>query len=188
MLSEDKQAINRLLGALIEQYIQLSKAATGSLPSVEYDADWQSSAQQGPSVDGRVCWQPVPQQEDTDFSGVETAIGIQLPDVAKAYWQCFYGGNIGVTCDGYDFELLQPWNPADLERYQENLIGHLLLQKKRRIPPSMFIGCGVSDERILSVTPSGSVIWEWPGNKQQVELAPTLSTFLQTCEVRLLTD
>ena len=186
MLPEDKQAIHSALWRLINQYRALHQAKRGTLPKVEYDATWSSPAECGEPTGDEICWQVVEQPAANSFANVEDAIGIELPASGKDYWQSVYSGNIGVEAGGFSFELLLPWNSEDLQRYQENLIGHLLLQKKRRLAPTMFIGCGIDDERILSVSHDGRVIWEWPGQKQQHELAANLSAFLTSCELKLL--
>lgn len=188
MLAKDTQALPLSLFALIERYCQLVKQETGSPPSVPYDAEWLSPAQLDHGSAEVAYWHPVAQQPPAKFDEVETAIGISLPAAGVGYWSSCFSGNIGVRFGGLEFELLLPWNHDDIERFKENLIGHLLLQQRRKIAPTMFIGCGVQDERILSLDAQQQVVWEWPGKRKQIVLAADLEQFLCQCEVFSLSE
>lgn len=186
MLPEDKQTIRSQLFALIERYCHTVEQETGELAYAEYDEQWLSPAQRGDADGEKVYWFPVEQHDEVDFEGVENALDIILPQAGKLYWSSYFSGSIGVTIDRLAFELLLPWNTQDIARFQENVIGHLLLQRQRKIPPTMFIGCGLQDDRILSIDWQGHVVWEWPGRKKQVVLATDLGQLLQRCEPLVL--
>ena len=85
-------------------------------------------------------------------------------------------------------ELLQPWNDDDYVRFHQNLVGHLLTQKRFKIAPSVFIGVQVEGEKVLTVNAAGQVLAEVPGRKQQQVLAEQLAEFLASASPVILPD
>ena len=81
------------------------------------------------------------------------------------------------------FTLLQTWSPDDFQRVQENLIGHLVTQKRLKLSPTLFIATLESDTEVLSLCNlSGEVVKETLGRQQRVVLAPSLADFLSRIE------
>ncbi len=78
-----------------------------------------------------------------------------------------------------NFTLLQIWSEEDFIRLQENMIGHLVTQKRLKLTPTLFIGTTASENDIISVCNlSGEVILETFGQKKREVLADNLSLFL----------
>lgn len=69
---------------------------------------------------------------------------------------------------------------TDFTRLQENLIGHLITQKRRRLTPTLFIASLDSEFEIISVDNiNGQVILETLGQTTRRVLAGSLIEFLQ---------
>ncbi|STW27570.1 Syd protein [Klebsiella michiganensis] len=77
--------------------------------------------------------------------------------------------------------LLQTWSPDDFQRVQENLIGHLLVQKRLKLSPTLFIATLDSELEVISVcNMSGEVIKETLGTRKRTTLSPSLAGFLNS--------
>ena len=79
--------------------------------------------------------------------------------------------------------LLQTWSEDDLQRVQENLIGHLVTQKRLKLSPTLFIAALDSELDVISVCNlSGEVVKETIGTRNRETLAPSLADFLTRLE------
>ncbi len=85
--------------------------------------------------------------------------------------------------DTYDASLLQTWSEEDFQRVQENLIGHLVVQKRLKLAPTLFIATLESERDVISVCNlSGEVIKETLGTAKRITLSPSLASFLSHLE------
>jgi SecY interacting protein Syd len=79
--------------------------------------------------------------------------------------------------------LLQTWSPDDFRRVQENLIGHLVVQKRLKLSPTLFIATLESELEVISVCNlSGEVLKETLGTRKRTILSPSLASFLDQLE------
>ena len=155
-----------------------------------YDPDWRSPCEIGEPFETNegelINWQPTPRNPDaaaTDFAPLERALEITIHRDIKAYWGAYWAAGLEAeSVDGH-VSLLFPWNPEDIERLNENLIGHALAKKVGKGQPmSIFFACTEPDsELFLSVdNETGAVLLEKPGFKPIREVAPDLASFLAT--------
>ena len=71
------------------------------------------------------------------------------------------------------------WSEDDFRRVQENLIGHLVTQKRLKLPPTLFIATLEEELEVISVCNlSGEVCKETLGTRKRTHLASNLAEFL----------
>lgn len=84
---------------------------------------------------------------------------------------------------GETLTLLQTWSEEDFQRVQENLIGHLVVQKRLKLSPTLFIATLESELDVISVCNlSGEVVKETLGTAKRITLSPSLAGFLNQLE------
>ena len=98
------------------------------------------------------------------------------------YWQPqpFTGEqNVNAQFGDIKLTLLQTWSEDDFRRVQENLIGHLVTQKRLKLPPTLFIATLEEELEVISVCNlSGEVCKETLGTRKRTHLASNLAEFL----------
>ncbi|MGI5309226.1 SecY-interacting protein [Rheinheimera sp. WS51] len=144
-----------------------------------------SQCQVNDIVDGTVQWQPVLQQPKADFSNVEQALELTLhPDIITFY-QTYFGAGLAAEHPKGKLALLMVWNNDDLNRLQENIIGHILMKRRLKQQETVFFATTEDDDILLSVLNStGEVFLERVGQEVTEKLAANLAEFftqLQPC-------
>lgn len=131
----------------------------------------------------RVLWQPQPFSLPTTLDAIERAVDIQLQPPITAFYTTQFAGDMQARFGENQLTLLQVWSEEDFLRLQENLIGHLVMQRRLRQSPTLFIATTDSEEEIISLSNlSSEVILEQPGRKQRVVLAESLEIFLKSLQ------
>ncbi len=131
----------------------------------------------------RVVWQPQPFSLPPTLDAIERAVDIQLQPPITAFYTTQFAGDMQALFGENQLTLLQVWSEEDFLRLQENLIGHLVMQRRLRQSPTLFIATTDSEEEIISLSNlSGEVILEQPGRKQRVVLAESLEIFLKSLQ------
>ena len=101
----------------------------------------------------------------------------------NAIYTTQFAGDMTACFAGQPLTLLQTWSEDDLQRVQENLIGHLVTQKRLKLSPTLFIATLDSELDVISVCNlSGEVIKETLGTRNRDVLAPSLADFLTRLE------
>ena len=132
-----------------------------------------------------VFWQPQPFSLAQNISAVERALDIVVQQPLHSYYTTQFAGDMQArfadeTADE-TMTLLQTWSPDDFQRVQENLIGHLLVQKRLKLSPTLFIATLDSELEVISVcNMSGEVIKETLGTRKRTTLSPSLASFLNS--------
>lgn len=163
-----------------------------------FDPDWRSPCEIGEPFDteaGRlIAWRPVarhPATIEADFAPLERALDTSVhPDIKAYYGACWSAGLEAQAPDGH-VSLLFVWNPEDLARLNENLLGHAFAggaraNRRTRRPLSLFFACTEPDsELFLSVdNRTGVVLLERPGRGPIREVADDLASFIATLAPR----
>lgn len=131
----------------------------------------------------QVVWQPQPFSLPPTLDAVERAVDIQLQPPITEFYTTQFAGDMQARFGENQLSLLQVWSEEDFLRLQENLIGHLVMQRRLRQSPTLFIATTDSEEEIISLSNlSGEVILEQPGRKQRVVLAESLEIFLKSLQ------
>lgn len=135
----------------------------------------------------QVYWLPRQPECELTLAGVERALELQLQPAAQAFYCSQLAGDMLVSFDDRPLELLQAWSEPDAVRIQENLIGHLLMQRRLKLPPTLFIATTGSELSLVSLSNlTGEVLLEEIGQKSHCVLAPTLQDFLCGLEPRVV--
>ncbi|ALP39879.1 SecY-interacting protein [Aeromonas schubertii] len=166
------------LGRLFVRWQQLGESR-GSLPLCEFEAGWHSPCELGEPHDGRVAWRPAARPEAEDFSALEQALELPLHPSIKALYGHWFSRPLTLWFKGLRLCLIQPWNQEDLDLLKENLIGHLLMQRKLGRTPTLFLASCRDEMGIISLdNGSGEVLFERLDSDKRTIIAPDLATFL----------
>ncbi|HIE5387691.1 TPA: SecY-interacting protein [Enterobacter cancerogenus] len=135
------------------------------------------------SLDDSVIWQPKPFTHEQNVNAVERAMDLVVQPAVHAFYTTQFAGDMPARFAGLALTLLQTWSEDDLQRVQENLIGHLVTQKRLKLSPTLFIATLDSELDVISVCNlSGEVIKETIGTRNRNVLAPSLTDFLTQLE------
>jgi SecY interacting protein Syd len=135
------------------------------------------------TLDDCVIWQPKPFSGEPNVNAVERAMDLVVQPAAHAFYTTQFAGDMTARFADISLTLLQTWSEDDLQRVQENLIGHLVTQKRLKLSPTLFIATLDSELDVISVCNlSGEVIKETLGTRNRDVLAPSLADFLTRLE------
>ncbi|EKB8121778.1 SecY-interacting protein, partial [Salmonella enterica] len=108
-----------------------------------------------------VYWQPQPFEGEENVNAVERAFDIMVQPALHAFYTTQFAGDMPAQFADEKLTLLQTWSQDDFRRVQENLIGHLVTQKRLKLPPTLFIATQENELEVISVCNlSGEVIKE----------------------------
>ncbi|NIG87803.1 SecY-interacting protein [Serratia symbiotica] len=129
--------------------------------------------------DDKVLWLPQPFTPAATLEKVETALGLRLQSDAQCFYTQQYAGDIHAQFGVHRLRLLQVWSEDDFIRLQENLIGHLVAQKRLKLSPTLFLATTESEMTLVSLcNGSGNVVLEQVSSDKRLLLAATLENFL----------
>ncbi|OKP26248.1 SecY-interacting protein [Serratia fonticola] len=136
--------------------------------------------------DDTVLWLPQPFTPAASLEKVEQALELRLqPDIHTFYTQ-HYAGDMSAQFGEHPLTLLQVWSEDDFIRLQENLIGHLVTQKRLKLSPTLFLATTESEMTVVSLcNVSGNVLLEQFGSKKRTLLAACLGDFLNALRPRV---
>lgn len=166
------------LAAFTQRYVACWQQEKGHLPASEalYGIPSPCIVE---NHDDTVHWLPQPFVPSAVLDGVERALEISLHPDVHAFYTAQYAGDMAARFDSLSCQLLQVWSEEDFTRMQENLIGHLLTQKRLKLTPTLFLATTDSELTMVSLcNVSGEIILEEFGTKKRQTLAPTLAVFL----------
>ncbi|MGL4504472.1 MAG: SecY-interacting protein Syd, partial [Aeromonas sobria] len=111
------------------------------------------------------------------------ALELTIHPGAIALFGHWFSRPIPCLFKGLRLELILPWNEADLDLLKENLIGHLLMLRKLKRAPSIFIATTRNEMTLISLDNESGQVWlEWLDSGRRLPLAPSLPAFLERLE------
>lgn len=168
------------LQAFTQRYCDAWQQQYSSLPRSEELYGIPSPCISATDDDG-VFWQPQPFSLEPNISAVERALDIVVQQPLHVFYTTQFAGDMTARFADEAMTLLQTWSPDDFQRVQENLIGHLLVQKRLKLSPTLFIATLDSELDVISVcNMSGEVIKETLGTRKRSTLSSSLASFLNS--------
>lgn len=165
------------LDALISRFEQ---HWNGQWPTIDQDPDWPSPCLLAELPSGEMSWRPMRRSKAIDYSGVEEALEVRLHPSIKTFYSRYFSETLTARHPQLNLELVQVWNEEDTERLLENLIGHLLMQRRLKQIETMFIASTDDDMAVVSVINStGEVVLETLGKGITQQLADSLAEFIE---------
>ncbi|MDA9556223.1 SecY-interacting protein [Vibrio sp.] len=126
-----------------------------------------------------VEWQPVEHNQTYGLMNVEQGMGIELDETIKSFYSLQFSADMDASFEGNALTLLQIWNEDDYAQLQENILGHLVTQKRLKLKPTVFIGTIDAELDVISVCNlTGEVILETLGTDKRRVLSANLANFL----------
>ncbi len=165
-----------------QRYLEAYQAEHQHLPENEELVDWIS-----PCVEQKlthsVYWKPVVREVAADLTNVENGIEIAIHEDIHAFYGVQFGADMPATWRGNRLNLLQVWSDDDFERLQENILGHLVMQRRLKQKPTIFIATTDDEMQVVSICNiSGNVILETLGIDKREMLAEDIASFLTQLE------
>ncbi len=170
--------VSEALRGFTRRYVDLWQQKTGNAPASEELFGVESSCTISRS-ENHVFWLPRPFTPPSELANVERALDLNLRPEAHAFYTSQFSGDMHASYLNHTFTLVQVWSEDDFIRLQENLIGHLLTQKRLKLEATVFLATTDSELMLLSLSNlTGEVMLEEFGSKKRTILSSSLSEFL----------
>ncbi len=179
--------VSQALAEFTKRYITLWQEKYGHHPVSEELYGFPSPCIEQ-TVGEQVYWCSKPfVPEGATLESVERALEISLcPDIHHFYTTQF-AGDMTAKLGEKALTLLQVWSEDDFVRLQENLIGHLVTQKRLKLPPTLFLATTDDEMAMYSLcNRTGEIVLEQFGSTNREIIAESLVHFLTKLEPVLL--
>ncbi|XNM47675.1 SecY-interacting protein [Escherichia coli] len=131
------------------------------------------------TTEDAVYWQPQPFTGEQNVNAVERAFDIVIQPTIHTFYTTQFAGDMHAQFGDIKRHCCKPGVKTIFRRVQENLIGHLVTQKRLKLPPTLFIATLEEELEVISVCNlSGEVCKETLGTRKRTHLASNLAEFL----------
>ncbi|EKO3589927.1 SecY-interacting protein [Vibrio metschnikovii] len=165
-----------------QRYLQAYQQRHHHLPSSDELSHMPSPCIEQQS-NNSVYWQPVEREHSADLQAVEQGIELSLHSDIAPFYGSQYSGDLPATWRGHSLTLLQVWSDDDYLRLQENILGHLVMQRRLKQKPTIFIATTDDEMAVVSICNlTGNVIREMLGTDEREVLCADVADFLNQLE------
>lgn len=173
--------IEKSIDDFIQRFVDSHRQHNQEL-TVQFDSQWVSPCHTAVGNDGdTVVWTPQLREIDHDFESLQSALELAIDPQLKVFYSRYWSENIQARNERGQLTLLFPWNEDDFTRFQQNLVGHVLMKRRLQQPDTLFFAVTDEDDFILTVeNQSGRVMLEQVGIEPTEVIANDLREFLQT--------
>lgn len=130
-----------------------------------------------------VLWQPQRFTLPQNLDAVSHALDLALQPAITAWYTTQFAGDMTARLGTRPLTLLQVWSEDDFIRIQENLIGHLVMKRRLKQSPTLFIATTDSELEVVSLCNlRGEVILEQLGTNKREILSEDVPSFLNALQ------
>ena len=175
-------SVEQALANFSQRYVEAWKLKHNSLP-INEELVGLASPCIDETRDLEVSWQPVNRDESIRLVNIEQGIELDLHDDFHAFYGAQFSADMMAKFGDINIELLQVWSDEDLERLQGNMLGHLVMQRRLKLVPTLFIAVTDDEMEVISIcNQTGEIILDTVGTKKRTVLAATMVEFLEKLE------
>lgn len=125
-------------------------------------------------------WKVWERPQSVSLHNIASALECVFHPAIHAYYGHGFAGQISASFKGLAVTLVQPWNDEDFERLQENMVAHVMMLRRLKLPLTLFLATVPNELQVISLdNESGAVVLEQLGQPKRWVLADSLPAFLQ---------
>jgi SecY interacting protein Syd len=125
-------------------------------------------------------WKYSARPQAADLHNIAAALACNFHPAIHAYYGYGFAGQISASFKGLAVTLVQPWNDEDFERLQENMVAHVMMLQRLKLPITLFLATVPNELQVISLdNETGAVVLEQLGQPKRWVLADSLPAFLQ---------
>jgi len=175
-------SFNTTFDEFVQAYVTFSNTENKGLLT-EFDSEWPSPCLQSNADNmssGDECtWQPQKRSLEANLSNLSSALEIAIPEDYERLFCRYVSLDLNAQHPRGPVTLLQIWSEQDFERFQKNLIAHVLMKRRLKLPDTLFFALTDQDDLIISLdVATQKVVLEPIGKAASETLSNNLTDFI----------